>query len=54
MLVRGEDRWNHFGAVARPAAEFHEDAIAEHERVVGLYRDTYYEQEPLHGPRFTG
>ncbi len=53
MLVRGEDRWNHFGKVRRPTAELHEDAIAEHERVVSLYRDTYYEQEPLHGPQFT-
>ena len=52
-VLRGEDRWNHFGKVRRPTAELHEDAIAEHERVVSLYRDTYYEQEPLHGPQFT-
>ncbi len=52
MLVRGKDRWNHFGKIERPTVEFHEKAIAEHERVVGLYRDTYYEQEPLHSRRF--
>ena len=52
MLVRGKDRWNHFGPVERPVAEFDEKAIVEHERVVGLYRETYHEQEPLHGPRF--
>ena len=53
MLVRGKDRWNHFGTVERPVAEFDEKAIVEHERVVGLYRETYHEQEPLHGPRFS-
>ena len=52
MLVRGNDRWNHFGKVARPTNEFDEDAIAEHERVVKLYRETYAEQEPLHHPQF--
>ena len=52
MLFRGEDRWNHFGTVERPVAELDEQAIAEHERVVTLYRDTYLEQESLHAPRF--
>jgi non-heme Fe2+,alpha-ketoglutarate-dependent halogenase len=52
MLVRGEDRWNHFGTVERPVAELDEQAIAEHERVVTLYRDTYLEQESLHAPLF--
>lgn len=52
MLVRGEDRWNHFGTVRKPTSEFDPCAVAEHERVVSLYRETYYEQEPLHAPRF--
>lgn len=52
MLVRGEDRWNHFGTVARPKAEFDPQALAEHERATTLYRETYREQEPLHAPRF--
>jgi len=38
--------------VDRPAAELDARAIAEHERVVILYRETYREQEPLHAPRF--
>ena len=33
-------------------AELDEQAIAEHERVVTLYRDTYLEQESLHAPLF--
>jgi non-haem Fe2+, alpha-ketoglutarate-dependent halogenase len=52
MLVRGEDRWNHFGTVKPPVAELDKQAIAEHERVVNLYRETYREQEPLHAPLF--
>lgn len=52
MLVRGEDRWNHFGSIERPTEELSPAAIAEHEQTVTLYRDTYYEQEPRHSERF--
>lgn len=52
MLVRGEDRWNRFGHVKPPAAELDAAAVAEHERTVTLYRETYREQEPLHATRF--
>jgi non-heme Fe2+,alpha-ketoglutarate-dependent halogenase len=54
MLVRGDDRWHNFGEVKRPVAEFSPEALAEHEKTVGLYRDTYKEQEPRHEPLFAG
>lgn len=53
MLVRGEDRWNRFGSIERPAEELSAKAIEEHEQAVTLYRETYREQEPLHGARFS-
>ena len=49
---RGEDRWRHFGQLAAPAEELGQAALAEHERAVTLYRNTYREQEPLHASRF--
>jgi non-heme Fe2+,alpha-ketoglutarate-dependent halogenase len=48
MLVRGEDRYGHFEKLTPPSAELAEDAIAAHETAVTRYRETYYEQEPLH------
>jgi ectoine hydroxylase-related dioxygenase (phytanoyl-CoA dioxygenase family) len=48
MLVRGEDRYGHFERVTPPKAELDADSIAQHEMAVTRYRDTYYEQEPLH------
>ena len=52
MLVRGEDRHGHFELVNGASEELHPDARATHERVVGLYRETYREQEALHVARF--
>lgn len=54
MLVRGEDRYGHFERVDGATAELHPDARATHERIVGLYRETYQEQEALHIARFGG
>jgi non-heme Fe2+,alpha-ketoglutarate-dependent halogenase len=48
MLVRGEDRYGNFEKVTPPKAELDEDSIAQHLMAVTRYRDTYYEQEPLH------
>ena len=53
MLVRGEDRWKHFGSILPPVSELDDAALAEHERTVTLYRNTYREQEPLHASRFS-
>ncbi len=52
MLVRGEDRYGHFEPVEGATEELHPDARATHERIVGLYRETYREQEALHIARF--
>ncbi len=52
MLVRGEDRWKHFGAIERPTEELGAAEIEQHEQAVTLYRETYREQEPRHGDRF--
>lgn len=51
MLVRGEDRWNNFDRVDPPTAEFDEQALADHERAVAVYRETYREQEAIHAER---
>lgn len=48
MLVRGEDRYGHFEPLTPPKAELDDDAIAAHLMAVTRYRETYYEQEPLH------
>jgi len=48
MLVRGVDRYGHFEPVTPPRAELDADAVAMHEMAVTRYRETYYEQEPLH------
>jgi non-heme Fe2+,alpha-ketoglutarate-dependent halogenase len=48
MLVRGEDRYGNFEKLRPPATELDDDAVAAHERAVTRYRETYYEQEPLH------
>ncbi len=52
MLVRGEDRYGHFEQVHGATEELHPEARATHERIVGLYRETYREQEALHVARF--
>ena len=48
MLVRGEDRYGHFAPVCAPEVELHPDTLAAHEQAVGVYRETYREQEALH------
>ena len=52
MLVRGEDRHGHFELVNGATEELDPVDRATHERVVGLYRETYREQEALHVARF--
>jgi hypothetical protein len=41
MLVRGDDRHRHFEEVPPPTSEFSPEAIAIHDRAVGLYREAY-------------
>lgn len=48
MLVRGEDHYGHFEKIVPPTSELDNEAIAAHEMAVSRYRETYYEQEPLH------
>ena len=48
MLVRGDDRYGHFAPVRSPEVELHPDTLAAHEQAVGVYRQTYHEQEALH------
>ena len=38
MLVRGEDRFGHFGQETRPAVDFDAAAMAKHDRIMGLRR----------------
>jgi non-heme Fe2+,alpha-ketoglutarate-dependent halogenase len=52
MLVRGEDRWKHFGTIERPTEELGAKELAEHEQAVTLYRETYREQEARHVAQF--
>jgi non-heme Fe2+,alpha-ketoglutarate-dependent halogenase len=52
MLVRGEDRWKHFGTIERPMEELGAQELEAHERAVTLYRETYREQEARHVARF--
>ncbi len=52
MLVRGEDRWGHFELIDPPKTELDADAVAAHDRAVGLYRETYCEQEALHARQY--
>lgn len=48
ILVRGEDRYRHFQQVHAATSEFSPEAIAHHERSVGLYRQAYLEAETAH------
>lgn len=48
MLVRGEDRYGHFDLLAPPGGELDADAVATHDRALGLYRANYLEQEARH------
>ena len=52
MLVRGKDRYGHFAPVTAPEVELHPDALTVHEQAVGVYRETYREQEALHMQAF--
>jgi len=52
MLVSGEDRYGHFASVCAPEMELHPDTLAVHEQAVGVYRETYREQEALHVKAF--
>jgi non-heme Fe2+,alpha-ketoglutarate-dependent halogenase len=51
LLVRGVDRYKHFESAAWPKDELGENEVREHERVVGLYRDGYLEEEASHAKR---
>ena len=48
MLVRGDDRHRHFEEVPPPTSELSPEAIAIHDRAVGLYREAYLEAEAAH------
>jgi non-heme Fe2+,alpha-ketoglutarate-dependent halogenase len=52
LLVRGEDRWQHFGTIARPTEELGTQELEAHEQAVTLYRETYREQEARYVARF--
>ena len=52
MLVRGVDRYAHFEPVGAPKAELDAEAVAVHDRAVGLYRQCYEEEEARHARLF--
>jgi non-haem Fe2+, alpha-ketoglutarate-dependent halogenase len=52
MLVRGVDRYRHFEPVEAPKAELDAEAVAVHDRAVGLYRQCYEEEEARHARLF--
>jgi ectoine hydroxylase-related dioxygenase (phytanoyl-CoA dioxygenase family) len=52
MLVRGVDRYRHFERVEAPKAELDAEAVAVHDRAVGLYRQCYEEEEARHARSF--
>jgi non-haem Fe2+, alpha-ketoglutarate-dependent halogenase len=52
MLVRGVDRYRHFEPVEAPKAELEAEAVAVHDRAVGLYRQCYEEEEARHARLF--
>lgn len=51
LLVRGTDRYGHFESANWPIQELGDRELKEHERVVGLYRDAYIEEEARHAKR---
>ena len=51
LLVRGTDRFGNFERAEWPVNELGDDEVREHERVVGLYRDGYLEEEAKHAKR---
>jgi non-heme Fe2+,alpha-ketoglutarate-dependent halogenase len=51
LLVRGVDRYGHFESASWPTEELGTKEVKEHERVVGLYRDGYLEEEARHAKR---
>ena len=42
MLVRGEDRYNHFQHIPEPNGELDEQAMNWHRRIVGTHNETLY------------
>ena len=52
MLVRGVDRYRNFEPVGAPKAELDAEAVAVHDRAVGLYRQCYEEEEARHARLF--
>lgn len=51
LLVRGTDRFGNFEPARWPTEELGENEVTEHDRVVGLYRDAYLEEEAKHAAR---
>lgn len=51
LLVRGTDRFGNFEPACWPTEELGDNEVREHERVVGLYRDGYLEEEARHAQR---
>ena len=43
MLVRGEDRFNHFEDIPEPRADFHPDALAFHQRMMNAHNEVIYD-----------
>ena len=52
MLVRGEDRYDHFDLVDPPAGENSPESLALHEDMVARYGRNYSEQIDLHAAQF--
>jgi ectoine hydroxylase-related dioxygenase (phytanoyl-CoA dioxygenase family) len=54
MLVRGEDRYQHFENIEPAQTELDAQGLASHQRAVALYRDLYLEAEAQHVKEHTG
>lgn len=52
LLVRGENRYNHYDLLPDPVAELDAAGIALHDATYKRFRENYYEQEALHDKAF--
>jgi non-heme Fe2+,alpha-ketoglutarate-dependent halogenase len=52
LLVRGQDKWNHFDPLPRPSGELTPEVVALHEATYKRFRENYYEQEKRHEAQF--
>ena len=52
LLVRGENRYDHYDLLPNPVAELDPAGIALHDATYKRFRENYYEQERLHDQAF--